>query len=215
MIELALADDQQSAPNDVTLLTYQQAAARYAERTPGLSTDVRVPFLDRVAELIPGGRILELGSGPGRDARYLESRGLQVQRSDATPAFVEMMRDDGHSAVIIDARSDDLGGPWDAVMANAVLLHLSRTDFAAVVARVRRSVRDGGLFAFTLKEGDGEAWSERKLELPRWYVFWREPALRAVLEAHGWTIISLRHPAGRPEDWIQVIATPSRERDHS
>jgi protein-L-isoaspartate O-methyltransferase len=35
------------------------------------------------------GHILELGSGPGWDAAYLERRGVQVTRSDATRAFVE------------------------------------------------------------------------------------------------------------------------------
>ncbi|WP_168207635.1 NUDIX domain-containing protein [Microlunatus elymi] len=207
VIELALADDQRPAPNDITLQTYHRAADRYAERTPGPSADVRIPFLDRIVELVPGGRVLEFGSGPGRDAAYLESRGLQVQRSDAAPAFVELMRRDGHPATIIDARSDDLGGPWDAVLANAVLLHLSRTDFAEVVGRVLAAVRPGGIFAFTLKEGDGEAWTEQKLDLPRWFVYWREPALRAMVKGRGWTIRSLEHRPGRFDDWLQVIAT--------
>ncbi|HEY9290192.1 MAG TPA: NUDIX domain-containing protein [Microlunatus sp.] len=215
VIELVLSGEQQPAPNDLTLQTYERAAELYAERTPGPSVDVRVPFLDRVVGAISGGQVLELGSGPGRDAAYLESCGLRVQRSDATPAFVEMMRRDGHDAKIIDARTDDLGGPWDAVLANAVLLHLSRTDFAAVVDRVRRSVRDGGIFAFTLKEGDGEAWTETKLDLPRWFVYWRESALRTVLGSHCWKIISLKHVVGRPDDWIQVIATPRQDGDRS
>jgi protein-L-isoaspartate O-methyltransferase len=46
-------------------------------------------YLDRVAGLVGRGHILELGSGPGWDAAYLERRGVQVTRSDATRPFVE------------------------------------------------------------------------------------------------------------------------------
>ncbi|MBO0812349.1 MAG: NUDIX domain-containing protein, partial [Microlunatus sp.] len=171
------------APSEVTRNSYQAAADRYAEQTHPVSADTRAPFLDRVAELLPGGRLLEVGSGPGWDADYLEQRGLSVQRSDITPAFVDMIRAAGHDARVLDVRTGDLGGGWDAVLADAVLLHLNRTEFAAVAGRVAAAVRPGGLFAFTLKEGDGEAWSEAKLDLPRWFVYWREPEVRAVLEA--------------------------------
>jgi ADP-ribose pyrophosphatase YjhB (NUDIX family)/SAM-dependent methyltransferase len=207
IIDWVLAgQDAGDTPLDVTRRSYQQAADRYAEQTPQVSADTRQPFLDRIAELVPGGRLLELGSGPGWDALYLEQQGLNVRRSDITPAFVEMMRGDGHDAVVLDVRVDDLGGQWDAVLANAVLLHLDRTEFAAVVGRVHAAVRPGGIFAFTLKEGDGEAWTEAKLELPRWFVYWREPAVREVLEAAGWKLLSLEHRPGRKDDWLQVIA---------
>ncbi|SDS44399.1 NUDIX domain-containing protein [Microlunatus soli] len=194
------------AEGDVTIATYQQLADRYAERTTPTSPETRAPFLDRLISLLPQGKLLELGSGPGWDADYLQDQGLQVQRSDATPAFVEMMRSAGAAAELIDVRTDDLGGPWDAVLANAVLLHLSRDEFATATGRIRDAVRPGGLFAFTLKEGDGESWSAAKLDLPRWFVYWREPELRSVLQRQGWQIESLEHRAGRREDWIQVIA---------
>ena len=45
-----------------------------------------------------GARVLEVGSGPGRDARALEEAGLSVRRTDITPAFVRMLRADGFEA---------------------------------------------------------------------------------------------------------------------
>src|SRR5262249_37259147 len=116
IIDWVLAgQDAGDTPLDVTRRSYQQAADRYAEQAPQVSADTRQRFLDRIAELVPGGRLLELGSGPGWDALYLEQQGLNVRRSDITPAFVEMMRGDGHDAVVLDVRVDDLGGQWDAV----------------------------------------------------------------------------------------------------
>lgn len=193
------------APGDVTLATYEAAAQRYRERTapPGAGL---VSFLDRLAELVGAGDVLELGSGPGREAGYLEGRGLRVKRTDATRAFVDMMRADGHEARLLDARTGDLGGPYDAVLAHAMLLHLTRQEFHEVLVRIRRAVVGGGVLAFTVKEGDGECWSEAKLDLPRFFTFWREAAARTALDESGWAVLSIDHVAGRYEPWLYVLA---------
>ena len=53
----------------------------------------------------------------------------------------------------LDVRTAELGGPYEAILADAVLLHLTREQFADVLRRARCAVVDGGLLAFTLKEG--------------------------------------------------------------
>ena len=110
-------------PCDVTLATHEAVADAYAEqnREPD---PVVVPLLDRLAALVGDGRLLALGSGPGTDADHLHNLGARVIRSDAAGAFVEMMRARGIDARRLDVRTGDFGGPYDAVLANAVLLHL-------------------------------------------------------------------------------------------
>jgi SAM-dependent methyltransferase len=195
-------------PNDITQQTYQQTAESYIERTPGVGGP-RQEFLDRVLhEVGVSGSVLEIGSGPGVDADYLEAGGLTVLRTDATRAFVDRLRAAGHRAERLDVRVDDLGGPWDAVFANAVLLHLSREDFTAAVSRIRTALRTGGLFAFTLKAGDGEGWSERKLQQPRYFVYWKADSVRAVLTNAGWSTIEVTqpdYPVGS-DPWLHVLA---------
>lgn len=159
-----------------------------------------------MARLVGTGTVLELGSGPGWDASYLETRGLRVVRTDGAPAFVEMLQAAGHPARLLDVRSDDFGGPYDAVLADAVLLHLTRNEFFDVLQRAHRAVRTGGLLAATLKEGDGEAWTQAKLGLPRHFTYWREPAVHAALKATGWQVVSVDHVAGRLEPWLFLIA---------
>jgi SAM-dependent methyltransferase len=195
----------ESDPNDTTLATYQASAQRYIERTIPAPPPV-LAYLDRFAVLVGQGHILEIGTGPGRDADYLEQRGLEVTRSDATPAFVERLRTAGHDARLLDIRSGDLGGPYDGVLANAVLLHLSRSQFAGALRRVRRATITGGVLAVTMKEGDGEQWSTAKLGLPRHFTYWREAALRRVLQDTGWDVTFLEHVPGRADQWLQLIA---------
>jgi SAM-dependent methyltransferase len=193
-------------PVDATLAVYQEGAAEYLAGYPGPAPELTA-FLDRLAGLAGDGEVLEIGSGPGREADYLESRGLRVIRTDATLAFVEMMRAAGRDARLLDVRSDPLGGPYQAVFANAVLLHLPWPQFADAVRRVRLAVVPGGTLAITLKEGDGEGWSHRRLPKPRHFTYWREPGLREVLTQAGWSVMSVGHIAGPAEPWLYVLAS--------
>lgn len=191
---------------DITIATYEATAARFRDLGLVLGPVLR-GFLDRVATRVgAGARVLELGSGPSRDARYLESLGVRVQRSDATAAFVEMLHAEGFDALRLDVRTDDLGGPWDAVFANAVLLHLDRAAFASALVAIREAVVPGGVLACTLKEGDGETWTDARLGGPRWFVFWRREQLVDVLEHAGWIVESIEQVEGPNDAWLHVIA---------
>ena len=134
---------------------------------------------------------------------------MQVTRSDATPAFLTPLRAAGHDGLHLDVRTDDLGGPWDGLLADAVLLHLSRPQLEEFLGRARNAVRDGGVLGLTLKEGDGSAWTTDKLERPRHFTYWREPALSEVLTRTGWTVRHLHYVAGRHEPWLYVCALAS------
>lgn len=195
-----------TSPTDRTLAAYQGGVEAYIAGSPAGVADPVARLLEAVVAHVPsGGEVLELGSGPGREALYLEHRGLLVERTDATPAFVDRLRQAGHQARVLDVRHDDLGGPFDAVLANAVLLHLDRDDFARAVRTCHQATRPDGVLAVTLKEGDGEAWSEAKLSSPRWFVYWREEPLRQALRDAGWTVVSLEHGEGRLEPWLHAL----------
>ena len=204
-------------PCDATIAAYQAAAHDYAEQTQRPSAAV-VRFYDALADLVAdlvadpvsdvagAGQVLEVGSGAGRAAGYLEERGVPVDRTDATPAFVEMQRASGHRARLLDVRTDDLGGPYAAVVADAVLLHLDRVQFADVLTRARSAVTAAGILAITLKEGDGAGWTTAKLGRLRHYTYWRERQLRDVLARTGWTVVSLERVQGRVDPWLYLLA---------
>jgi SAM-dependent methyltransferase len=200
-------DDTEDAQNpcDVTLATYEAGAERYLAHSARPAAD-RVWWLSRFAAMIPGGCVLELGTGPGWDADLLETLGLSVARTDATTAFVGRLLEAGYSARVLDARADDYGGPYDGVLADAVLLHLDQARGEQAFAAALQATRPGGALAITLKEGDGAEWSLAKLDAPRHMTYWREDALLEALHRAGWAVESLEHVTGSADDWLYVIA---------
>lgn len=195
-----------SDDNAETLRTYEQAAALYRERTvrghaePDDLVALVAEHADRSAS------VLEIGSGPGVDADRLEALGFTVRRTDATRAFVDLQRADGHQIDVLDVRTDDLGGPYDVVFAHAVLLHIDRAELTAVLARLRTAVRPGGLLAITLKEGDGEGWSSHKVELPRHFTYWRLEPLRDALVGAGWVPVVHQRTAATYGPWLRSLS---------
>jgi SAM-dependent methyltransferase len=194
-----------SAARAATIAAYQADAGAYASGAGSVPQSV-VRDLQEFAALVgAGGRVLEIGSGPGRDARELERQGLVVRRTDITPAFVDLMRADGYDADVLDPLVDDLDGPYDGVWANAVLLHMSRDELGVVLGRLRDATVAGGTLFASLKEGDGEAWSTHgHVTGARHFTYWREDALRAVLDSAGWRVHTLRHTQGPRNAWIEL-----------
>jgi SAM-dependent methyltransferase len=173
-------------------------------------------LVSRFAARLPtGARVLEIGSGPGRDAAALEALGLSVRRTDVSPGFVALLTDAGHRADLLDPLTDDLADPerggaaYDAVWASACLLHVGRSDLPRVLRRLAEATRPGGSLHASLKEGDGEAWSTHgNVAEPRFFVFWREAPLRAALQEAGWRVDEVSHHDGlRGDRWLNVLAT--------
>lgn len=188
--------------NEVTLSAYEQAAEKFRDSIP---LEPNHELIDLLAQLIrPGARVLEIGSGTGRDALELERRGFVVRRTDATQAFIDMMRADGYAVDRLNALTDDFGGPYDAVFADAVFLHFDRPGLVQVL---RKAARSAPVLAFATREGKGEEWSDRNLDLPRHFVLWQEDALREVLTSSGWIVQQLDRGEGKLGMWFYVLAT--------
>jgi hypothetical protein len=142
----------------------------------------------------------------------MEELGLRVRRTDITPGFVALLRRQGLEADLLDPLVDDPSspeGPYDAVWANASLLHVRRGDLRTVLARLAGVTRDGGLLRVSLKEGDGEGWSTHgSVRQPRHFTYWRGPDVARVLAAAGWSEVEVVGGIAGPrtESWLEVSA---------
>jgi SAM-dependent methyltransferase len=193
-----------------TVAAYDVDAEAFGEAVAELNDDMRQQLDAFAAAVGTGGAVLEIGSGGGRDAVAMAERGLLVRATDISPGFVELMRGRGIAAEVLDPLTDELGGPYDGIWANACLLHVPRADLPVVLRRLADATRPGGVLGLSLKEGDGETWSVHgHVRGPRRFVFWREEPLRQVLAETGWRVEELSHwPAvHNNQQWLSIRAS--------
>ena len=195
-----------------TVAYYDTIAAEYAAEAAAMPEWVATEIDAFVTQLGGSGRILEIGSGGGRDALELETRGISVRRTDVSKGFVDLLRGRGFKADLLDPLTDDLadperpGTPYDGIWACASLIHVAREDLGAVLGRLAGATRIGGPLHVSVRDGDGEDVLADDNRRPA-EAYWREPALRAVLTGAGWIVGEVRRYTGRPGDrWLSVRA---------
>ena len=77
---------------------------------------------------------------------------------------------------------------YDAVWANACLLHVPRAELADILARIWRAMKAEGVFYASYKEGDGDS----RDTLNRYYNYPSPDWLRATYsEAGNWNSLSI------------------------
>lgn len=200
--------------NSKTIDTYETSLNEYIQNTPSKRGAVVENWLDKGLEGAGlDAKILEVGSAYGRDASYVESKGYHVEKTDATQGFVDILVEKDPTSHKLNIITDPIGEGYDVVLANAVLLHLNDTETRDVLAKIYNGLKPGGAFAFTLKQGDGEAWQENKGMGPRFFNYWQPETIQQALELAGFTDIQIwtDDTDGPATIWIMIVARRARE----
>jgi len=197
--------------NRRTIDSYERIAREYADDTAPDSSgaaEFSGEGLRRLVDAVPaGGTVLEVGSGPGWDADFVESQGVAVRRTEVTNAFIDFQAERVRHVEKLDVTSDELGGPYDAVMALAVLQHVDRAQIPALLHRVAAALRPGGVFLVAIREGVGERWEVGDSGNPYFTVLWTESAFRTLLGDAGLGV-EWRFPGEDSEEshWLMLLA---------
>lgn len=185
-----------------TVQSYERHAREYDKLVdPDRPPHIQKALRELVEALPPGARVLEIGSGPGRDADVLESLGLVVRRTDAAPAFIGLMAERGKHAELLNVVTDALGGPYDGVLAMGVLIHVDRDQTDTVLRKIHAALRPGGAFLAAMREGEGETSGEYHT------VCWTRERFTALLAAAGLQTTWDAQSVGRDgNDWVTYLA---------
>lgn len=139
-----------------TLQFYARTAATYtASGKDGASR----PMPAFLASLKPHSKVLELGCGGGRDALAMLEAGHDVDPTDGTPEIAQQARDflqpKFPQTKVRVMRFEDLcaTATYDAIWANAALLHVPRADLPAILRKIHQALKPGGLHHATYKGG--------------------------------------------------------------
>ncbi|MBQ0708299.1 MULTISPECIES: class I SAM-dependent methyltransferase [unclassified Ochrobactrum] len=157
----------------------------------------------------PGGRILELGTGSGTDARAILDAGFQLDATDGSTelAAIASRRLGQHVRTMM---FDELSTveEYDGIYACASLTHVPRSELGPVVERVHSALAKGGIVWASFKTGTAEGYDA----LGRYYNYLSANELREYWTNNGhWSHIEIECWTGgaydkRPTDWAAIAA---------
>lgn len=205
-----------SKTNQDTLDAYNKRIEKYIETSPQKVDGHLKKWIDKnLAMVSKSARILELGSGSGKDADYFESQGYTMELTDGSQGFVDHLNASGKQARVLNALTDNLGSDYGMVFSDAVFLHFTREELKGLLKKIHAALKDGGRLVFSTKAGEGEEITDRKLDATRYFCFWLPDDITAALKEAGFTNIEIEviddyRGKARP-DWLLIDATKPKK----
>ena len=191
--------------DDSTSSFYDDNALVYATRERNLPQSRLDTFL---AALPAGASILELGCGAGQDAAYMLSRGFDVIPTDGSAELAnEAEKLIGRPVQIMRFETLDAYEAHDGIWAETSLLHVPRASLPDILDRIRRALKDDGIFHASFKAGEAEGHDT----FGRYYNYPSAAWLTALLSEGGWREIAMTEADGggfdgKPTKWLYVSA---------
>jgi len=192
-----------------TSATYDQIAADYAAhawRADALA-ESRRRFAARLAA---DACVLDVGCGPAHDTARLRELGLRAIGFDRSHGMLAQARPHQLPLLLGDMRQMPIrAGALDGLWVCASFLHIPKHAAPAVLNELRRVLRPGGVLFISIKRGQGQRWIAHGSGHQRFFVFYQEDELDALLAAAGFIVREAWLDAdhlGRPEPWIARLA---------
>lgn len=140
---------------DETIGYYNQNAATFIDST--IKADVSDLYDAFEKFLKPGSRVLDLGSGSGRDSKHFLEMGYEVVALDPSSAMCEQTRIFA-CVPVYEMKAEDIQfiNEFDAVWACASLLHVPRNQQEKVLTLIGKALKSEGICYCSWKYGDEE-----------------------------------------------------------
>ncbi|GAX91926.1 class I SAM-dependent methyltransferase [Effusibacillus lacus] len=153
-------------------------AWRHTELTPGMVV--------RFTTMLLGERVLDLGSGAGRDTLTLKHYGVHAQGLDISEEMLAIAQQTVGEATFQKGDFRNLPYPddmFDGIWANMSLLHLMKKDLPVALAQVRRVLKDTGVLYASFLTGGEDGFVD-----DLYYAFYMLEELHEIFKRAGFVI---------------------------
>lgn len=196
--------------DEITIKTYEELARQYDQETAEFWDIFPRSFInDFVGSFAGPSRVLNAGSGPGRDGSLLYAAGLNVICLDASKKMVEMSKQRGLLSVYgdflhIPFEAEDFDGIWTYT----ALLHIRKRELPRALSELRRVLKPGGVLGLGMIEGSGEGYHRSSgVALPRWFAKYEAEELAHQLARAGFEVGGLtKWKPGEKLTYLHLLA---------
>ncbi|MBY0472996.1 class I SAM-dependent methyltransferase [Patescibacteria group bacterium] len=174
---------------------------------------------DHLASLLPqGASVLDIGCGAGHKSKYLSEKGFKVTGGDFSEEMVKIAKREvpGVNFQVLDlynlAVLSEKNEKFDCVFAQAVLLHIPKSDVQQIISNMGSLLNQNGLLYVAVKEiwdgnTDEETLTENDYgyEYKRFFSYYTTEELEGYFKNAGLEVVYKNvNKVGRT-NWIQII----------
>jgi ubiquinone/menaquinone biosynthesis C-methylase UbiE len=190
-----------------TIDTYNKLATEYDLETADFWQRFPHSFFDKFIEL-SGKKILDVGSGPGRDALILKEKGLEITCLDASEEMIKICSAKGLQAIVGDFNNLSFSDEFfDGVWSYTALLHVPKSEIHIPIQEIKRVLKKDGVFGLGLIEGEGEMYKETAgVNLPRLFSFYKKEETKELLERNGFELLFFQTFKPGSKNYLNFIA---------
>lgn len=169
-----------------TIRTYDNVADEWSDQhhTSGFWANE----LARFHELLPSGRVIDIGAGGGRDAPGLAELGYEYTGTDVSDKLIRVAKRNNPNQVFLKQNIYELkfDEKFDGFWCAAVLLHIPKTKIDLALQGIKRVLKPEAVGFISIKEGGGqkmekETWNDGS-QHKRLFVYWSRDEFSGVLE---------------------------------
>ena len=193
-----------------TIQTYEETAEDYYK------THFDINEIKNIADFfiqnLNGQKILDIGCGPGRDAKYFSEHELDVTGIDLTSSFIKMASKNMPNAKFkqMDMRKLDFPETtFDGIWACASFLHVPKEDAKNTLLGFRKILKPAGLIYLSVKAGTEEKFVQKEEYKGRtkFFAFYTEDEFKNLIESCNFKILKVIIDKKKDNIWINVFAT--------
>ena len=200
-----------------TIQTYEELVENYYKTH--FDINVIKNFADFFIQNLKGKKILDVGCGPGRDAKYFSDHGLDVTGIDLTSNFIKMASQNVPNVKFIQMDMRNLDFPqntFDGVWVCASFYHIPKKDAKNTLRGFRKILKSSGIIFISIKSGTGERFiqKEEDKERTKFYAFYTEDEFKNLIESCNFKILKVIINTKEDIDnfrikntWINIFAT--------
>lgn len=206
-----MVDNTLTKEEEQTVASYDRNATHWSETHPGTRTKEIAYFYS----LLPKGKIIEIGSGSGKDTKLFLELGYEYLGTDISEGLLnEAKKRNPYASYLqkgiyeLDFPTDSFDGFWAA----AVLLHIPKNKIDVVLQRIHNITRNGGVGFISLKKGEGEKVvteiTTAGIHYERFFSFYQKSEFSNILQRNNFKILTshveskLTSITGHATDWL-------------
>lgn len=103
--------------------------------------------------VIPGGKIIDIGSGSGRDIKYFRSKGYKAKGIDASYELCRISKEQGLDVENVSIQDWIPKECYDGIWANASLVHITLEELEDFLVKAKGCLKKKGIIYVSMKAG--------------------------------------------------------------